>query len=138
MTKKVAYISNEMQLQNHSLTFFHKNKSLLSATSVLSRSPMPYNTTASLEKLTCTDYVDFDKCPDRFRQFSWSRSDSKYLDVEHKVFRKDDKKEFQLVQNLAMGEADFSQFMGLRTQLVNGAENFAREENDLYNIQTHE
>ena len=81
---------------------------------------MPYNTTASLDKLTCTDYVDFDKCQDRFGQFSWSRSDSNYLDVEHKVFRKDDKKEFQLVQNLAMGEADFNQFMRLRNQLVKG------------------
>ena len=129
MTKKVSYISNEMQFQNHSLTFFHKNKSLFSATSVPSRSPMPYNTTASLDKLTCTDYVDFDKCQDRFGHFFWSRSDSNYLDVEHKVFRKDDKKEFQLVQNLAMGEADFNQFMKLRNQLVKGAENFAREEN---------
>ena len=28
-----------------------------------------------------------------------------------------------------MGEADFNQFMRLRNQLVNAAENFAREEN---------
>ena len=28
-----------------------------------------------------------------------------------------------------MGEADFNQFMGLRNQLVNAVENFAREEN---------
>ena len=34
-----------MQLQNHSLTFIHGNKSFLSATSILSRSPMGYNTT---------------------------------------------------------------------------------------------
>ena len=57
MTKKHAYISNEMQLQNHFITFIHKNKSPLSATSILS--PMAYNTTASLDKLTCTEYVDF-------------------------------------------------------------------------------
>ena len=49
------------QLQNHSLSFIHKNKSLLSATSILSRSLMAYNTTASLDKLTCTDYVEFCK-----------------------------------------------------------------------------
>ena len=116
--QKHAYISNEMQLQNHSLTFFHKNKSLLSATSILSRSPMAYNTTASLEKLTCTDYVDFGKCRDRFGRCSWSKNDSNYLDVKLKVFRKDDKKEFRLVQNLTMGEADFNQFMRLRNQLV--------------------
>ena len=90
---------------------------------------MAYNTTASLDKLTCTDYVDFGKCQDRFGRFSWSKNDSYYLDVKLKVFRKGDKKEFRLVQNLTMGEADFNQFMRLRNQLVNAAENFAREEN---------
>ena len=35
--QKHAYIGNEMHLQNHSLSFIHKNKSLLSATSILSR-----------------------------------------------------------------------------------------------------
>ena len=89
---------------------------------------MAYNTTASLGKLTCTDYVDLGKCQDRFEQFSWSKNDSNYLDVKLKVFRKDDKKEFRLVQNLTMGEAEFTQFMRLRNQLVNAAENFAREE----------
>ena len=89
-----ACISNEMQPQNHSLTFIHKKKSLLSATSILSRSPMAYNTTASLDKLTCTDYVDFGKNQDRFGRFSWSRNDSNYLDVKLKVFKKGDNKEF--------------------------------------------
>ena len=50
MTNKEAYISNKM-LQNDSLTFIQQIKSLLLATSVLSRSPMAYNTTATLEKL---------------------------------------------------------------------------------------
>ena len=53
--QKDAYISNEIKFQNHFLTFIHKNKSLPSATSILSRSPMVYDTTASLDKLTCTD-----------------------------------------------------------------------------------
>ena len=74
--QKHAYISNEIQLQNHFLTLIHKNKSLLSATSILSRSHMAYNTTASLDKLTCTDCIDFGKCQDRFGQFSWSKIDS--------------------------------------------------------------
>ena len=90
---------------------------------------MAYNTTASLEKLTCTDYVDFGKFQDRFRQFSWFKNDSNYLDVKLKVFRKDDKKEFRLAQNLTKGETVFNQSMRLRNQLVNAAENFAREEN---------
>ena len=89
---------------------------------------MAYNTTASLDKLTCTDYVDFGKCKDRFGQFFWSKNNSNYLVVELKVFRKDDKKDFRLVQNLTMGEADFNQFMRLRNQTVNAAENVAREE----------
>ena len=90
---------------------------------------MAYNTTASLDKLTSTDYVDFGKCQDRFGRFSWSKNDSNYLDVKLNVFRKDDKKEFRLVQNLTMGETDFNQFMRLSNQPVNAAENFAREEN---------
>ena len=114
MTKKHAYISNEMQLQDHFLILIHKNKSLRSATSFLSRSPMGYNTTASLDKLTCTDYVNFGNCRDRFGQFSWSKNDSNYLDVKLKVFKMDDNEEFRLAQNLTMGEADFNQFMRLR------------------------
>ena len=90
---------------------------------------MAYNTTVSLDKLTCTDCVEFGKRQDIFGRFSWSKNDSNYLDVKLKVFRKDDKKEFRLVQNLTMGEADFNQFMRLRNQLVNAAENFAGEEN---------
>ena len=90
---------------------------------------MAYNTIASLDKLTCTDYVDFDKRQNRFGRFFWSKNHSNYLDVKLKVFRKGDKKEFRLVQNLTMGEADFNQFMRLRNQLVNTAENFARKEN---------
>ena len=71
---------------------------------------MAYNTTASLDKLTCTDYVDFDKCQDRFGRCSWSKNDSNYFDVEHKVFKRDDNRDFHLVQNLTMGEAEFNQF----------------------------
>ena len=90
---------------------------------------MACNITASLDKLTCTDYVNFGKFQDRFGQFSWSKNDSNYLDVKLKVFRKDDNKEFRLVWNLIMGEADFNQFMRLRNLLVNSAEKLAREEN---------
>ena len=89
---------------------------------------MAYNTSASLGKLTCTNYVDFGKCQDRFGRFSWSKNDSNYLDVKLKVFRKDDNKNFTLVQNLTMREAEFNQFMRLKNQLVNAAEKFAREE----------
>ena len=127
MIKKDAYIGSAMQLQNHSSTFIH-NKSLLSATSILYRSPMACNATAPLEKLTCTNYVHFVKCHDRFAHFSWSKYVSKYLDVKLNVFKRGDDKEFRVVQNLTMGEADFKQFMRLRIKLVMAAKNCAREE----------
>ena len=91
---------------------------------------MVYNTTASLGKLTCTDSVDFGKCQDRFGRFSFSKNDSIYLDVKLKNFKKGDK-EFRLVQNFTMGEADFNQFLRLRNHLLIEAENFAGEENRL-------
>ena len=69
---------------------------------------MDYNTIASLEKLNCTNYKDFGKCQNTIQHFSWSKLDSNYLDIKHKVCKKDDKKEFRLVQNLTMGEADFT------------------------------
>ena len=91
---------------------FSKINSLLSATSILSRSPMAYNTTAFLDKLACTDYVDFDKSQDRFGQFSWSKNDSSYMDNKQKLFKREDKiAEFRLRQNLSMGKADFNQFV---------------------------
>ena len=68
-------------------------------------------------------------CQDRLGHFSWSQNDSNYLDVNLKVFKKDDKKELQLVRNLTMGDAGFGKFMGLRNQLSIAAENYAREEN---------
>ena len=69
---------------------------------------MTHNTTASLDKLTCTDYVDFGKSQDRL---GLSQKDSNYLDVKLKVFRKDDNKDFQLVENFTMGEAHLIQCM---------------------------
>ena len=91
---------------------------------------MAYNTTASLDKLTCNDYVDFGKSSDIFGQFSWTKNDSNYLDIKLKVFKRDDKNaEFRLRQNLSMGGADFNQFVRQRNQLVVAADNFRREQN---------
>ena len=59
ITKRDTYISNKIQLKIILWLSFTKNKSLLLATSTFSRSPIAYNTTASLDKLTCTDYMDF-------------------------------------------------------------------------------
>ena len=109
---------------------FSKVNSQFSATSILFRSPMAYNTTETLNKLSCTDYVDFGKSQDRFGRFSWTKIDSNSLDIKLKVFKREDKKaEIRLRQNLSMGEADFSQFSRQRNQLVVAADIFVREQN---------
>ena len=90
---------------------------------------MAYNTTTTLHKLACTDYVDFDKCQERFGQISWTKNDSNYLDNKLKMFKKEVKNaEFWLRQNLSMGEADFNQFIRQRNQLVVAADNFLGEQ----------
>ena len=98
---------------------------------------MPYNTTASLDKLTCTDYVDFGKSSDRFGRFSRTKNDSNYLDIKLNVFKREDKNdEFRLRQNLSMGEADFNQFIRQRNQIVVAADNFLREQSLLPVLQS--
>ena len=90
---------------------------------------MAYNTTASLDKLTFTEYVDFGKSSDRVCRFSWTKNDSNYLDIKLKVFTREDKNaEFRMRQNISMGEADFNQFIRQRNQLVVAADNFLREQ----------
>ena len=91
---------------------------------------MAYNTTETLDKLACTDYVDIGKCQDRFRRISWSKNDSNYLEIKLKVFKRENKNaEFRLRQNFSMGEADFNQLIRQRNQLVVAADNFLREQN---------
>ena len=51
------------------------------------------------------------------------------FDVNLNVLKEVDQKEFQLVQNFTMGDADLNQFIRLRNQLVIAAENFDRGEN---------
>ena len=90
---------------------------------------MNYNTTVSLDKLICTDYVNFFKCQNSFVRVSWSKNDSNYLDSKLKVFKREDKKaDFQLRQNFTIGEADFNQFFRQRNQLVLAADNFLKEQ----------
>ena len=90
---------------------------------------MAYDATTTLDKLACTDYVDFGKCPDRFGRFFWSKISFDYSDVKLKVFKRDENKQFRLAQNLTMGEADFNQFIRLRNQLVVAVRDFSKEEN---------
>ena len=48
---------------------------------------MAYNTTETLDKLACTNNVDFRKCKDRFGRISWSKNDSNYLEIKLKCSR---------------------------------------------------
>ena len=90
---------------------------------------MTYNTIAILDKLACTNYVNFGKCQERSGWISWSKNSFVYLDVKLKMFRRNKTKQFRLVQNLTMGEADFNQFIRLRKQLVVAVRDFSKEEN---------
>ena len=90
---------------------------------------MAYNTTPTLDKLACTDYVEFGKCQERFGQFLWTKNDSNYLDIKLTVFKREKNSEFRLRQNLSMEEADLTQFNRQRNQLVVAANNFLREQN---------
>ena len=47
--------------------------SILSTKSNLSGQTMADKTSPTLDKQTCTDYVDFGECQDRFDQFSWTK-----------------------------------------------------------------
>ena len=87
---------------------------------------MAYNTTATLDKLACNDYVDFGKCQDRFGRISWSKISFDYLDVKLKVFKRDENKQFRLAQNLTMGKVDFNQFIPLRNQLIVAVRDFSK------------
>ena len=118
MTKTGAYISNDLQHQSHSLIFVLKYKTLFSDTSVLSQRPnfKTYNTTASLDKLTCTNYMDFGKNQDRFVDFCpqmipitwmWNLRYSRKMRTD-----------FRLVQTLTKGEPTFNQCISLNNQLV--------------------
>ena len=54
-------------------------------------------TAQTSHKITCTKFVEFGKSEDRFGRFSWSqieKNDHKSLEVQLKVFRRDDKAEF--------------------------------------------
>ena len=98
---------------------------------------MAYNTFASLDKLTCTNYVDFGNSSDRFGRFSLSKNDSNYLEIKLEVFnRKDKNAESRLRQNLLMGEADLNQFIRQRKQPVDEEDNSLEEQNLLPILQS--
>ena len=90
-----------------------------------------------MDKLACTEYLDFGKSSDRFGRFSWTKNDSNYLDIKQKVFQREDKNaEFRLTQNLLKEEAVFNQFIRQINQLAVAADNFLREQKLLSVLQS--
>ena len=64
---------------------------------------MIFNITSALNKTSCTDYVDFGKNAEQFVRISWfqiEKDNQKYLDIQLKVFRKDDKRDFRRHQQI--------------------------------------
>ena len=91
---------------------------------------MAYNTSPTKHKQTCTDYVEFGKCQDRFVRFSWTKNDSNYLDIIVEMFKRECKNaELRLRQNFTMAEAGFNRFIRQRNQLVVAADILRREQN---------
>ena len=121
MTKKKTYEGNSFQLQILSLTLFFKNFSLFQ----LSHSHI---STVSLDKLTCTDYVDFGKLKTYRDNFFGPKLIPTTRMINLK-FSRETTTNFHLVQNLTMGEADLNQFLRLKNQFDNAAGNYGKEEN---------
>ena len=92
---------------------------------------MIFNFTSALDKTSCTDYVDSGKNADRFGRISWSqieKDNQKYLDIQLKVFRKDNKEDFRRHQQIKLGVFDFKQLLCLRNPNAEAVREFSTEE----------
>ena len=92
---------------------------------------MIVNIPSALDKTSCTDYVDFGKNVDRFARISWSqieKDNQKYLDIQVKVFRKDDKGDFRRHQQIKLGVFDFKQLICLRNPIAQAVREFSTDE----------
>ena len=92
---------------------------------------MIFNIPTALDKTSCTDYVDFGKNADRFGRISWSqieKDNQKYLDIQLKVFRKDDKGDFRRHQQIKLGVFDFKELLCLRNPIAQAVREFSTDE----------
>ena len=73
-----------------------QNRTLSPATIVPYQQPklMAHNTTASLDNMNCTKYVDFATCQIAIGHNCLSKNDSNYLDVKFEVLKRDDNRNF--------------------------------------------
>ena len=132
MPNQVDFIYQFVYLQESLFHYFLYNVVfllLLTSPNNKIESEMTDNTTATLDKLACTDYANFGKSHDRFGRISWSKNSFDYLNVKLKVLKRDKNKQIRLAQNLKKGEADLNQFIRLRNQLVVAVGDFSKKEN---------
>ena len=131
MTEKNTYISNEKQLQNHSLTFILKNQlaSFSYQHSISFTHGLQHYRNLGQAKLAPIMWTLASVKTD-LDEFLGPKMTPTTWKFKLKVFKREDKNaEFRLRQNLSMGEADFNQFIRQRSQLVVAADNFLREQN---------
>ena len=85
---------------------------------------------SALDKTCCTDYVDFGKNADQFGRISSSqiKDNQKYLDIQLKVFRKNDKGDFCRHQQIKLGIFDSIQLLCLRNPVVQAVRDFFTDE----------
>ena len=92
---------------------------------------MIFNITSALDKTSCTDYVGFGKNADRFGRIFGSqieKDNQKYLDIQLKVFRKNDKGDFRRHQQIKLGVFDFKKIFCLRNPIVLAVREFSTDE----------
>ena len=99
MAKNDSYISNEMQLHNLSLTFNHKKKHFFQLPAFYLVNPW-FKKNCFLGQANLYQLRGLSPMARRIRRLFLVPNDSNYLDVTHKVFKKDDNKKFRLVQIL--------------------------------------
>ena len=96
---------------------------------------MTYNATPSVDKLLSTGFLDFGNHEkNRFGRISWSKhekngANTKFLEIQVKVFRRNEQGEFKVFQNINMGELDFKDFIRMKTELVDAATDFGKQQN---------
>ena len=126
MTQKEAYISNNLQHQSHSLTFFPKKSHFFQLPSFQTNDHTPRFKTV-LHRWA-SSLVPTLWTLENSKLFCLVQNDSDYLNIKLEVLTKNENTDFRLVRNFSMGEAVFNQFMQLRNQLVFAAEHFGRDQ----------
>ena len=102
MPNQIEYKYQSVYLQKSLFHSLLPNKTvllLLTSPNNKIESELSHNTTATFDKLACTDYMDFGKNQEIFGRLSWSENFFDYLDVKLKVFKKEKNEQFRLAQN---------------------------------------